>query len=76
MQVFAQGFQSRNVNSGNYKLAAGGSFFIGISQAAVWHGVMSADASIVEVLVYSAAGALAITSAMWTHRRFVKDKNG
>ncbi len=31
VQVFALGFQSRNVNHGNYGWAAGTSFFIGSS---------------------------------------------
>ncbi|MBB3585976.1 hypothetical protein [Sphingomonas sp. BK481] len=45
VQVFALGFQSKNVNHGNYGWAAGTSFFIGISQAAVWRRITGPDAT-------------------------------
>ncbi len=72
VQVFALGFQSRNVNHGNYAWAAGTSFFIGLSQITVWRKVMADDAGTAAALVYSAAGALGIVSSMWVHSRFIR----
>lgn len=74
VQVFALGFQSRNVNHGNYGWAAGTSFFIGLSQAAVWRRITGPDAGLVEALVYACAGSVAIVSAMLVHQRFIKRK--
>lgn len=74
-QVFALGFQSRNVNHGNYGWAAGTSFFIGISQVAVWHRIMSPGAGAAEAIVYGFSGSLAIVTSMWVHQRFIR-KNG
>lgn len=70
VMVFAAAFQSRNVNSGHYALAAFGSIFIGFSQAFVWRATTAGDGWF-EVAVYSVAGGLGCLSAMWTHRRFV-----
>ena len=72
VQVFALGFQSRNVNHGNYGWAAGTSFFIGISQAAVWRRITGPDAGAAESLVYALAGSVAIVSAMAVHQRFIR----
>jgi hypothetical protein len=74
VQVFALGFQSRNVNHGNYGWAAGTSFFIGISQAAVWRRVASPTADWREALIYAVAGAVAIVCSMWIHERFIGRK--
>lgn len=71
VQVFALGFQSRNVNHGNYGWAAGTSFFIGISQAAVWRKVTDEGAGQWEALVYGLAGSFAIVSSMYVHQRFI-----
>src|SRR3546814_5416971 len=49
--VFIQGFQSRNVNNGNYGLAACSSFAMGFSQVYVLSKVIS-SASILHTLVY------------------------
>lgn len=71
VQVFALGFQSRNVNHGNYGWAAGTSFFIGISQAAVWRKVTAENAGQWEALVYGLSGSFAIVSSMYVHQRFI-----
>lgn len=71
VQVFALGFQSRNVNHGNYGWAAATSFFIGLSQAAVWRKVTAAGAGELEAIVYGLAGSIAITSSMYVHQRFI-----
>lgn len=72
IQVFALGFQSRNVNHGNYGWAAGTSLFIGISQAAVWRRVTAEDAGALEALVYGFSGCIAIVSSMYVHQRFIR----
>lgn len=72
IQVFALGFQSRNVNHGNYGWAAGTSFFIGISQVAVWHRVMDPRAGALAAVVYGLAGSVAIVSSMWVHQRYIR----
>jgi len=71
VQVFALGFQSRNVNSGNYGWAAGTSFFIGLSQASVWRGITADGAGNAAALVYAISGAVAIVCAMHVHHRFL-----
>lgn len=72
VQVFALGFQSRNVNHGNYAWAAGTSLFIGLSQAAVWRKVTAASAGPWEALVYGLAGSIGIVSSMYVHQRFIR----
>lgn len=69
--VFAMAFQSRNINSGQYVLAAFGSMFIGLSQAFVWNTVTAEGAGLAAALVYSVGGGVGCISAMWTHKRFV-----
>ena len=69
--IFAMGFQSRNVNHGNYGWAAGTSFVIAIAQASVWTKITSPEAGWTETFVYGLSGALAITSSMWVHQRFI-----
>lgn len=71
VSIFALGFQSRNVNHGNYGWAAGTSFMIAISQASVWTKITAANAGWAETLVYGLAGSLAIVSSMWVHKRFI-----
>ena len=70
-QVFALGFQSRNVNSGHYAWAAGTAFLIGLRQGAVWHQMMRPGGGIAEALVYSGSGAVAIVASMAVHQRFI-----
>ena len=72
VQVFALGFQSRNVNHGNYGWAAGTSLFIGISQAVVWKRLTRPDAGAAETIVYAVSGALAIVAAMYVHQKWIK----
>lgn len=72
VSVFALGFQSRNVNHGNYGWAAGTSIFVGLSQASLWKHI-AADETLLSSLVYAVAGSLAITSSMYVHERFVKN---
>lgn len=74
--VFAMGFQSRNVNHGNYGWAAVTSFFIAIASASIWTRITSPDAGWLEVLTYGFSGSLAITSSMWVHQRFISKKAG
>lgn len=69
--VFLLGFQSRNVNHGNYGWAAGTSFLIGLSQAAIWTRITAPGAGIIEAAVYGISGAIGIVSAMYVHQRFV-----
>lgn len=72
--IFVQAFQSRNVNSGNYALAAGSSFLLGTLQVQVLSTVVSPGASIVHTLIYCAGGSVGVVLAMLTHKRFVKQK--
>lgn len=70
-QVFALGFQSRNVNHGNYGLAWGTSFLIGIMQASVWQRLTGPNVGWGEVAIYACSGAMGIVSAMYAHKRWV-----
>jgi hypothetical protein len=74
VQVFAMAFQSKNINGGHYALAALGSIFIGLSQAFVWKAITASGAHLTETLVYAVSGGAGCVFAMWTHRRFVKEK--
>ncbi len=67
-QVFALGFQSRNVNTGRYVAAALTSFAIGVAQLVVVRGIATAPAWQVFALT-STAGPLGIVSAMAFHQR-------
>lgn len=69
--VFILGFQSRNINSGHFKMAAICSVGIGLSNAYVWKHIIGAGASWPEWFTYSIAGGCGITSAMWFHQRFM-----
>jgi O-antigen/teichoic acid export membrane protein len=68
--VFMLGFQSRNVNHLNYKWAAVSSFAIGLSSLYLWKHLLVGG--LVEGIVYGTSGALAITSSMYIHERFIK----
>jgi hypothetical protein len=76
IQVFAMAFQSKSINGGHYALAACGSIFIGLSQAFVWKAITTVGAGLTETLVYAISGGAGCVCAMWTHRKFVKDKRG
>jgi hypothetical protein len=67
--VFLLGFQSRCVNSGNYVMAAMGSFSIALMQTTLW-GALFKDVSWSAAIVYGLSGASGITSSMWVHRRW------
>lgn len=71
LTVFAHGFQSRNVNHGNYGWAAATSMLIAVGNVSVWN-YLAVSATIAEVATYGLSGACAITSSMWIHERFVK----
>jgi len=71
VQVFALGFQSRNVNTGQYGWAAGTSFFVGLSQVAVWHRIMAPTSGWSEAAVYGLSGAFGITASMWFHHKHI-----
>lgn len=69
--VFLLGFQSRNVNHGNYGWAAGTSFLIAQAQVFLW-GSLFRDLSLIAALVYGLSGALGITSSMAVHQRMIR----
>lgn len=73
--IFLLGFQSRNVNHGNYRWAAMTSFAIAIMQTTLW-GALFRDLSWPAVLVYGASGALGIVSSMYVHQRWVRRGQG
>jgi uncharacterized membrane protein YuzA (DUF378 family) len=67
--VFMLGFQSRNVNNGNYKMAATVSFIIAQSQTTLW-GALFSNLTWSSSIVYGISGALGITSSMYVHQRW------
>jgi hypothetical protein len=69
--VFLLGFQSRNVNHGNYGWAAGTSFLIALSQAGIWGLITAPGAGVGEAVVYGFSGMCGITSSMWVHQRYI-----
>ena len=69
--VFLLGFQSRNVNHGNYAWASGTSFMIAILQTTLW-GALFRDLTWTASVVYGLSGALGITSSMYIHRRYIQ----
>lgn len=70
-QVFAMGFQSRNVNTGQYAAAACTSFLIGAAQLFTVRTIALSNPWAAFV-VTSIAGPAAIVSAMLVHRRVFK----
>lgn len=70
VSVFLLGFQSRLVNTGNYWGAAMCSFSIAMFQATLWSNLMKHNATWSGTLAYGLAGAAAITSAIYAHKRF------
>lgn len=72
--VFILGFQSRNINSGQYKWAAACSILIGFSQVYIWRAITMEDAGWLDWLIYSVMGGVGITTAMYTHKRWIKPR--
>ncbi len=70
--VFALGYQSRNVNSGQYLAAFFTSFAIGISNLLVLR--LAPNASQTEIMAYLAGGPLGIVSAMRVHAWQINNK--
>lgn len=68
--VFMLGFQSRNVNHGNYGWAACTSFTIAIMQTTLW-GQLFSDLSWPATIAYGLSGACGITLSMYTHKRLI-----
>lgn len=69
--VFLLGFQSRNVNHGNMKLAMGTSFLIAQMQTTLW-GNLFTNLTITSSLVYGVSGALGIALSMYVHERWFR----
>lgn len=67
--VAALGFQSRNVNHGNFKMAAFMSFLIAQMQTTLW-GQLFSNLTWEASVAYGLSGAAGITSSMWLHQRF------
>lgn len=71
--VFMLGFQSRNVNYGNYGWAAASSFAIAQMQTTLW-GELFSNLTWASSLVYGVSGACGITLSMWTHQRWLSPR--
>jgi hypothetical protein len=69
--VFVAGFQSRNVNSGNFGWAATTAFAMGFTQSKLWTLVTSHPTALTS-LIYGSSGAAGIVACMWFHRRFIQ----
>jgi hypothetical protein len=72
--VFLLGFQSRNVNSGNYGWAAATSFLVCLAQSSLWHRIAAPEATTLDALTYGLSAAFGITAAMAVHRQLVARK--
>jgi hypothetical protein len=72
VSVFALGFQSRNVNHGNYRWAAGTSFIVGSTSAFLWSHITQPGVGAIGGIVYGLSGSLAITLSMYVHERFIQ----
>lgn len=70
--VFLYGFQSRNVNHGDYRLAAATSFLIAMTTVFTWE--LLDTAGWLEIAVYGASGACGVVSSMVVHKRYVEKK--
>lgn len=71
--VFLLGFQSRAVNHGNYKMAAGNSFLIAIMQTTLW-GALFKNLTWTATFVYGSSAVLGIISSMYIHQRWFTKK--
>lgn len=69
--VFLLGFQSRNVNHGNYGWAAATSFLIALAQAGIWTRITEPGATWLDACIYGLSGTCGIVASMWTHQRFI-----
>lgn len=74
VSVFLLGFQSRLVNHGNFAWAGACSFTIAFFQAHLWTNIVKSQNNIDLTLAYGISGALAITTAMWVHKKFFTNK--
>lgn len=68
--VFLLGFQSRAVNHGNYRIAAGNSFLIAIMQTTLW-GALFKNLSWPATLAYGLGAMLGIISSMYLHKELM-----
>jgi hypothetical protein len=76
--VFMLGFQSRNVNHGNFGWAACTSFAIAQMQTTLW-GQLFSNLTWSASLVYGLSGACGITLSMYVHKRWIardRDRGG
>lgn len=71
--VFLLGFQSRNVNHGNYAWAALTSFLIAQMQTTLW-GALFSNLTWTSSFVYGLSGCLGITSSMYIHQTWIRKK--
>ncbi len=67
--VFALGFQSRNVNTHQYKAAALTSFVIGGTHLVLYR--VLPDANVWTMAAFLIAGPLAITASMYAHNKWM-----
>lgn len=72
--VFLLGFQSRNVNYGNYGWAAATSFGVAMSQTVLW-GTLLKNLTWEAAVVYGLSGALGIITSMYVHHRWVRKRH-
>jgi hypothetical protein len=70
--VFLYGFQSRNVNCGDYGWAVVTSFAISLTTVTIWE--MLDTSGWTEIVVYGLSGACGVTCSMLIHKRFVEKK--
>jgi len=73
--VFMLGFQSRNVNGGNYGWAAATSFAIAQMQTTLW-GQLFSNLTWGASVVYGLSGACGITLSMYVHKRWIARDRG
>jgi|CXWL01.1.fsa_nt_gi hypothetical protein len=70
--VFALGFQSRNVNQGQYVMAAITSLFIGGASLVLYK--ILPEASVTQCAAYLLGGVTGITSSIYVHARWFTRK--
>lgn len=71
--VFLLGFQSRNVNHGNYGFAAITSFLIAQMQTTLW-GSLFSNLTWLSSIVYGLSGCLGIVLSMYVHQQLLNRK--
>jgi uncharacterized membrane-anchored protein YitT (DUF2179 family) len=67
--VFALGFQSLNVNSGNFIAAFITSFFIGVSNLVLFKTIPQSGG--LEIAAYLFSAPFAIVASMWVHKQWM-----